>query len=318
MNGNRYHSLNTFFRKTFGGKVYKLSLAGGFTCPVRDGSLSTEGCAYCNPLGSVPGHYRPGMTLQQQLKGASEHVSRRHGTKNFIAYFQDYTTTYADAGLLEKLYREALDFPGVKGLALCTRPDCIPESTLSLLEEISRETFLWVELGVQSGCDVTLLRMRRGHTVHDSETAFRRLHERGIRTAAHVILGFPGESREEALTTVELVNRSGTAGVKLQNLHVLKNTPLAEDYAAGKVKLLRRSEYASLAADFLERIPPGTVVQRLTGESPRGMLVAPEWSINKLAVLDRIKRELAYRDSWQGKALGYSRESIPGNESDAD
>ena len=312
MNKNRYHSLNTFFRNTFGEKVYKLSLAGGFSCPVRDGTLSSEGCVYCNPQGNVPGHYKPGMTLKEQLEKGSEYVIERHGASKYISYFQDYTTTYSDVKLLEKLYREALSFPGVKGLSLCTRPDCLPEKTIRLLEDISRETFLWVELGVQSGCDVTLLRMKRGHTVYDSERAFGQLHERGIRTAAHVILGFPGESREEALTTVELVKRSGTAGVKLQNLHVLKDTPLAEDYAEGKIRLMKKSEYAALAADFLELIPPNIVIQRLTGEAPPRTLVAPEWSINKMAVVDRIKRELMYRNSWQGKKLGFPAEDIPG------
>ncbi len=311
MNRNRYHSLNTFFRNTFGEKVYKLSLAGGFTCPVRDGVKSSLGCVYCNPMGNVPGHYKPGMTLKEQLERGSEYVVERHGATSFIAYFQDYTTTYADVKLLEELYRKALDFPGVRGLALCTRPDCIPPETLSLLEDISRETFLWVELGVQSGCDVTLLRMKRGHTVYDSDRAFHELHQRGIRTAAHVILGFPGESREEALSTVELVNRSGTAGVKIQNLHVLKDTPLADDYSAGKFRLMKRSEYAALASDFLELIPPDIVIQRLTGEAPPKTLVAPEWSINKLAVVDRIKRELMYRNSWQGKKLGSKMEDIP-------
>jgi radical SAM protein (TIGR01212 family) len=312
MNRNRYHSLNTFFRNTFGEKVFKLSLAGGFTCPVRDGSLSREGCVYCNPLSNLPAYCKPGMPLEEQMAAASGYVKERHGASTFIAYFQDYTATYADTAFLEKMYREALDFPGVRGLALCTRPDCLPVETLSLLENLSKETFLWVELGVQSGCDVTLLRMKRRHTVYDSEKALEELHRRGIRTAAHVILGFPGESREEALETAELVRKSGTAGVKLQNLHILRETPLAEDYGHGKVKLLKRSQYAALASDFLERIPPSTVVQRLSGEAPQRMLVAPSWAANKLAVMNRVKRELMYRDSWQGKLLGYSMEDIPG------
>lgn len=311
MNENRYHSLNTFFRNTFCERVFKLSLVGGFTCPVRDGTLSREGCSYCNTQGSIPAHYRRGMSMDEQLRAAAEHVSRKHGTSSFMAYFQDCTTTYGQTRALEKMYRKALDHPGVRGLALCTRPDCLPDPTVELLSEIARETFLWVELGVQSGCDVTLLRMGRKHTVYDSERAFDRLHEKGIRTAAHVILGFPGESREEALNTVGLIKRSKTAGVKLQNLHVLRNTPLERDWQAGKVKLMKASDYAALAADFLERIPPGVVVQRLAGEAPPGMLAAPEWAGNKLAVMNRVKRELMYRDSWQGKLLGFSMADIP-------
>lgn len=311
MNRNRYHTLNTFFRNTFGDKVYRLSLAGGFTCPVRDGSLGTDGCVYCNPAGNIPRHYVSDMPLSEQLNLAAEYVKERHGAESFLAYFQDYTTTYSDTDLLEKLFREALEFQGVKGIALCTRPDCLPEETVSLLSRLSEETFVWVELGIQSGSDKTLLRMKRGHTVYDSEKAFDRLHSKGVRTAAHVILGFPGESREEALTTAELVKRCETAGVKLQNLHVVKNTQLEDDYRRGVISLQRKSEYASLAADFLERIPPDVVVQRLTGEAPPRMLVAPEWSINKLKVLERVKRELMYRNSWQGKALGFSMADIP-------
>ncbi len=311
MNKNRYHSLNTFFRNTFGEKVFKLSLAGGFTCPVRDGKLGSSGCSFCNPDGNIPYHYEYGMSIEEQLEKASGFVRKRHGATAFLAYFQDYTTTYGDPVKLETMYRKALDFPGVRGLALCTRPDCLPESVLNILEAISKDRFVWVELGIQSSCDATLTRMRRGHTVYDSEKAFDRLHSRGIRTSAHVILGFPGESREEALATTGFIRRTGTSGVKIQNLHILRETPLAEQYRNGEIQLLRRSEYASLAADFLERLNPETVIQRLTGEAPPGLLVAPEWCINKLAALNRVKRELLYRDSWQGKALGASIEDIP-------
>ncbi len=311
MNKNRYHSLNAFFRNTFGEKVYKVSIAGGFTCPTRDGSKGTEGCVFCNPEGSEPKHYKPGMTVTQQLELATEYVRERHETDNFLAYFQDYTTTYKDVKSLEIMYREALNFPGIRGLSLCTRPDSISDDVMDLLKDLSQETFVWVELGVQSSCDLTLLRMNRGHTVYDSEKAFEKLHNRGIRTAAHVILGFPGESKQETLATAEFVNKSGTAGVKLQNLHIIKNTKLAELHKNNEFDLISRSEYAELAADFIQRIRPEVVIQRVTGEAPPRMLVAPEWAINKLAVMNRVRRELMYRDSWQGKDLGYTMEDIP-------
>ena len=311
MNKNRYYSLNAYFRNIFGDKVYKVSIAGGFTCPTRDGSLGTEGCVFCNPIGSEPKHYKPEMTITEQLELATEYVRERHETENFLAYFQDYTTTYKNVRSLERMYREALDFPGIRGLSLCTRPDCLSDDVMDLLKDISAETFVWVELGIQSGSDKTLLLMNRGHTVYDSENAFDRLHKRGIRTAAHVILGFPGESREESLKTAEFVNRSGTEGVKLQNLHIIKGTKLAEQHSKGELKLMRRSEYAALAADFIERTRPDIVIQRVTGEAPPRMLVAPEWAINKLAVMNRVKRELMYRDSWQGKQLGYTTTDIP-------
>ena len=251
------------------------------------------------------------MTVTKQLELATEYVRERHETDHFLAYFQDYTTTYKDVRDLEKMYREALGFPGIRGLSLCTRPDCISDDVMDLLKDLSLETFVWVELGIQSGCDLTLLRMNRGHTVYDSEKAFERLHKKGIRTAAHVILGFPGESTKEALTTAELVNRCGTAGVKLQNLHVIKETQLAEQYNRGEISIISRSQYASLAADFIERTSPDIVIQRVTGEAPPRMLVAPEWAINKLAVMNRVKRELMYRNSWQGRHLGYTMKDIP-------
>lgn len=308
---NRYHSLNTFFRNTFGDRVFKLSLAGGFSCPARDGSPGAERCVYCNPLSNLPGYYRSGMSLSRQLEKASCFVRKRHRTGSFIAYFQDYTTTYADPERLASMYEETLRFPGVKGLALCTRPDCLSEEVMDLLERFSGKTFLWVELGVQSGCDETLIRMRRGHTAHDTMEAFRRLHERGIRTSAHVILGFPGETREEALTTASLVRLSETSGVKLQNLHVLTGTELEKWFNEGKVRLQDLEDYVSLAVDILEWIPPSVVVQRLAGEAPRGMLVGPEWAGNKMAVMNAVHDELRKRDTWQGKALGHCLEEIP-------
>lgn len=311
MNKNRYYTLNTFFRNTFGEKVYKVSVAGNFTCPTRDGTLGTEGCAFCNPLGSEPKHYKPGMTVTEQLKLATEYVKERHETSSFLAYFQDYTTTYTSTAKLELLYKEALSFPDIKGLALCTRPDTLTSDTMDLLKNISKNAFVWVELGVQSACDLTLLRMNRRHTVYDSEKAFNELHKRGIRTSAHVILGYPGESSEETLSTAAFINSSGTAGVKLQNLHVIKDTKLEELYKNNSITLQRRSEYAELASDFIERIRPDIVIQRVTGEAPPRMLVAPDWAINKLAVMNRVRRELMYRESWQGKKLGFKIEDIP-------
>jgi radical SAM protein (TIGR01212 family) len=296
-----YRDLNGYLRETFGRKVYKVGLVGGFTCPNRDGALGTGGCAFCNPGSSLPLNYTPGMSIGEQLEAGAAYIRRRHRAESFLAYFQDCTTTYGPPETLERLYREALAFPGVVGLCLCTRPDGFHRPVLDLLEELSRVNFVWVELGVQSGCDDTLSRMNRRHSTGTVRRAFRELHRRGIRTAAHVILGYPGETREEALSTADLVNQSGTAGVKIQNLHVVRDTPLEKSYSRGEFEPLSLDMYAGLAVDFLERLNPDTVILRLTGEAPAHLTVAPRWSVNKLAVLNRIRAELSRRETFQGR-----------------
>lgn len=297
----RYRDLNGYLRETFGEKVYKVGLVGGFTCPNRDGVLGTGGCTFCNPESSRPLNHRPGMSITSQLEEGTEYMRRRHKAASFLAYFQDCTTTYGRPETLEALYREALAFPGIVGLCLCTRPDSIYRPVLELMETLSKEHFLWVELGVQSGSDATLERMNRRHTVDTTLRAFRELHRRGIRTGAHVILGYPGETREEAMGTAALVNETSTTGVKVQNLHVVRNTPLEKNYLAGAFEPFSMREYATLAADFLERLNPETVILRLTGEAPAHLTVAPPWSVNKMAVLGAVRAELTRRNTFQGR-----------------
>ena len=299
--GQGYRDLNGYLREIFGRKVYKVGLVGGFTCPNRDGALGAGGCAFCNPLSSLPLNYRPGMSLREQLEAGTAYIRRRHGAEAFLAYFQDCTTTYGPPETLEVLYREALGFPGVVGLCLCTRPDSLHRPVLNMLQEISRANFLWVELGVQSGSDGTLARMNRRHDTETVRRAFRELHRRGIRTGAHVILGYPGETREEALSTADLVNQVGTAGVKIQNLHVVRDTLLEKSYSKGEFEPVSLDRYAELAVDFLERLNPDTVILRLTGEAPEDLTVAPRWSVNKMAVLNRIRAELSRRETYQGR-----------------
>ncbi len=306
----RYRGLNGYLRETFGRKVYKVGLVGGFTCPNRDGSLGTGGCTFCNPSGSLPLNYRPGMSLREQLETGTAYIRRRHRADAFLAYFQDCTTTYGPPETLKALYREALGFPGVVGLCLCTRPDSFNPPVLDMLQAISRESFLWVELGVQSGSDATLARMNRGHDTAAVIGAFRELHGRGIRTGAHIILGYPGETGAEALSTADLVNRTGTAGVKIQNLHVIRDTPLEKSLARGEFEPLSQNRYTELAVDFLERLNPETVILRLTGEAPAHLTAAPHWSINKMAVLNGIRAELVRRNTFQGR-LYPSRRSGP-------
>ncbi len=306
----RYRKLNTFLRHTFGERVYRVGLCGGFTCPNRDGSKGIGGCIFCNPASSQPLDYAPGMSVTRQLDLGTDYVRWRHAAEKFIAFFEDCTTTYAEAAKLEVLYREAISHPRVVGLALSTRPDCLSGEVLDLLERISSGTFLWVELGVQSSRETSLERINRCHTVADSRRAIAELLARNIAVSGHVILGLPGEGHDDILATARFLAETGVHGVKIHNLHVVKDTVLAAMYHRGEFLPMTLVTYVDLVVRFLEHLPPGMIIQRLTGEAPRRLTVAPGWSVNKLAVFNAIETELERRDTWQGKALGASPEDL--------
>jgi len=309
--GKRYNSLNGVLKDTFSARVHKIGLRMDFTCPNRDGKVAVGGCIYCNNAGHTPQDYRPRTSVKEQLDQGANAIRKRHKAEKFIAYFQSYTNTYDSASRLEKLYREALDYPDVVGLAIATRPDCLPDDVLDLITDISRETYLWLEIGLESMHDRTLEWVNRGHGLREFIDAVERSKNRGLRLCVHLILGFPGESRKEILQTPALLNRLGIDGVKLHNLHVIKDTVLEKLYSAGAFTLLTQEEYVSLLVDFLEILSPSTVIHRLTGETYRAMTIAPEWSINKIGVFNAIQRELDQRDSWQGKGLGSEQLSTP-------
>jgi radical SAM protein (TIGR01212 family) len=299
--GKRYNSFNRLLRDTFQTRVYKIGLRMNFTCPNRDGTVAVGGCIYCNNASHTPEDYQPRTSVTEQLERGAQAIRHRHRAKKFIAYFQSYTNTYDSTFKLSKLYREALDFPGVVGLAIATRPDCLPEQTLDLLSDISHDTYLWLELGLESMQDRTLQWVNRGHGLKEFVTTVERCKKRGLRLCVHLILGFPGESRSEILETPSLMNRLEIDGIKLHNLHVIKNTMLEKLYKEGSVPLITRPEYVTLVIDFLERLNPEIVVHRLTGETYRAITVAPEWSINKMGVHNAIYKELEQRDTWQGR-----------------
>jgi uncharacterized protein len=298
--GRRYNSYNRVLKDRFSARVYKIGLRADFTCPNRDGTVAVGGCIYCNNSSHTPQDYRPRTSMTEQLEHGAAALQRRHRADKFIAYFQSYTNTYDSVSKLEKLYREALDFPGVVGLAIATRPDCLPQDTLDLITDLSRHTYLWLELGLESMRERTLRWVNRGHGLKEFVDAVERAKKSGLRVCTHLILGFPGESPAEILETPGLLNRLEIDGVKLHNLHVIKNTVLEKFYNAGSFALFTREEYVSLVADFLERLDPEMVVHRLTGETYRAITVAPEWSINKIGVLNAINKQLEERDSWQG------------------
>lgn len=310
MEGARFRKLGGFFHEVFGTRVHKVGLRGGFTCPNRDGTVGTGGCSFCNPASSLPLGFRQDMTITEQLEEGCAYVARRHGVTSFIAYFQDYTVTYGDPDLLRGMLLETLAFPGIVGAALCTRPDCLAEPVLDRLADLARDHFLWVEVGVQSSEDALLLRAGRGHDAACATDAFSRLHDRGLLTAAHMILGLPGSDSGSVEADATFIRRTGTAGLKLQNLHVVSGTRLEEEYRRGDLEPMTLEGYAGRVVEFLERTDPGVVIQRVSGEAPRALTVAPDWSVNKLAVVNAVHRLLEERDGWQGRLLGFPRDAL--------
>lgn len=303
--GKRFNSYNRELWEVFGARVYKIGLRVDFTCPNRDGTVAVGGCVYCNNASHTAQNYRPRASITEQLTQGAAAIRRRHHAEKFIAYFQSYTNTYDETARLETLYREALRFPGVVGLAIATRPDCLPDDTLDLIAAIARQTYLWLELGLESMYDRTLAWTNRGHDLQAYIGAVERAKQRGLRVCTHLIFGFPGESREEMLATAGLLNRLGIDGVKLHNLHVIKNTPLEKLYLQGAVPLLTRPEYVSLVVDFLERLHPELVIHRLSGETYRALTVAPEWSVDKIGVHNAIHKEFEERDTWQARLFSH-------------
>lgn len=298
--GKRYHTWNWHLRHTFGEKVAKISLDAGFSCPNReDGS---GGCIFCSPRGSGDcAGDRTGSLAQQfqQVRG----LMQRKWPKlaKYIAYFQAYTNTMAPVSQLEALYREALAQEGVVGLSISTRPDCLPPPVLDLLEKLNQETWLWVELGLQSAFDRTLASINRGHSYAEFVQAVRELQRRRIKVCAHVILGLPGENEDMMVETAKSVATLSIQGIKIHALHVVKGTRLAEMWSQGQVPLFDLRTYAHWVAKVLEVLPPEMVVQRVTGDAPAHILLAPNWIRRKWEVLQAIDTALEEADTWQGK-----------------
>jgi radical SAM protein (TIGR01212 family) len=308
--GKRYNAFNHVLKDKFGARVYKVSLRLDFTCPNRDGTVAVGGCVYCNNASHTPEAYRPRRSVSEQLRQGADAVRKRHRAQKFIAYFQSYTNTYDSASKLEKLYREALDFPGVVGLSISTRPDCVPGDVLDLLTDLSRETYLWLELGLESMHDRTLKWVNRGHGLREFVDAVEKCKARGLRICSHLIFGFPGESRDDMLASAPLLNRLGIDGIKLHNLHVIKNTALEKIYHARPFEIFSKDEYVALVADFLELLSPEIVIHRLTGETYRALTVLPEWTVDKIGVHNAITHKLVERDTWQGKLFSKNTNQI--------
>jgi len=297
----RYHSLNYHLREAFGQKVFKIPLDAGFTCPNRDGSLAQGGCAFCSPYGSGDFVAARNQSLEEQLHAGQTMMNKKWPGQMFIAYFQAFSNTYAPVETLHKIYQSALDQEGVIGIAIATRPDCLPDEVLDLLAEINQACYLWVELGLQTIHKRSSDTLNMHYDYQDFLQALDGLRKRNIETCAHIILGLPGEGKHDMLATAQALASLPVQGIKLQLLHLMQNTPLAALYAQKPFDFLSREEYVNLLVDMLEILPPEMIIHRLTGDSPRQYLIGPEWSLRKLEVLNAIDRELKRRNSWQGK-----------------
>ncbi|MGQ9511980.1 TIGR01212 family radical SAM protein [Thermodesulfitimonas sp.] len=297
----RYYTFRRFLKERFGGPVRKIPLDAGFGCPNRDGTVGAGGCVFClNPAFSP--FSGCGLTITEQIHRFKGH---QRGPGRYIAYFQAYTNTYAPVAELRRVYEEALADPEVVGLAVATRPDCVPDPVLDLLQSYTDRWMVWVEYGLQSCHDVTLQRINRGHNFATFVDAVARTRGRSIYIGAHVILGLPGETAADMLATAAALNATGVDGVKLHHLQIFKGTPLAAWWLRGEVRTLSVEEYVSLACDFIEELSPAMVILRVVGDvTDDALLLSPRWGISKAAVVARIDRELERRGTRQGSRLG--------------
>jgi radical SAM protein (TIGR01212 family) len=300
MSNKPYRLFSEHLKQLLGVRVHKISVDAGFGCPNRAGGRSGPGCLFCDPDGSGAVGIERQRSITEQLEQGKEVMTRKYKAGKFMAYFQPFSNTLAPVEKLRALYDEALAVVDVVGLAVGTRPDCLPDEVLDLLAEYHAKTYFWLELGLQSRHDRTLVWLRRGHDYTTFLAAYRAAKERGLRVCVHVILGLPGESRADMLATAEVLADLQVDGVKLHLLHVLRNTPLGELYGQGKLVLLDQQSYVALVADVIERLHPDTRIHRLTGDGPRDQLLAPFWSLNKWQVLNAIDAELARRGTRQG------------------
>ncbi len=299
--GNPYYPLGFYFRRHFGETVRKVSVDAGFSCPNRDGTVGWGGCVFCDNRSFSPARRLGLADIADQIAEGISRLSQRYPTRKFIAYFQPSTNTYAPIERLESLYRKALAQPGIVGLAIGTRPDTLPDDVLDLLADLSRETWLTLEIGLQSTKDSTLRFLNRGHDYATFKDAVERARARGIRLGTHLILGLPDESEEDNIRTARQIAGMGFHSVKLHNLYVVKETRLAELYARGEISLPSLADYAKRVVDFLERLSPETVVDRLAGDAPKEFLVDREWSGEKNSARTAILDEFRRRKTWQGR-----------------
>lgn len=303
-NSMRYNDFAGFLAGEFPFKVQKISVNAGFTCPNRDGTKGFGGCTYCNNQTFNPAYCRDDRSVTMQLEEGKRFFARKYPQMKYLAYFQAYTNTYGELELLKRMYEEALAVEGVVGLVIGTRPDCMPDSLLDYLEEVNRRTFLLVEYGIESADDRTLERINRGHSFACTEDAVRRTAARGIRTGGHVILGLPGESREDLIKQAERLSELPLTTLKMHQLQLIRGTRMAHEYALHpeEFHLFSADEYIDLVIDYVEYLRPDLILERFVSQSPRELLIAPDWGLKNHEFTDRVKKRMKERDAWQGKA----------------
>lgn len=299
----RYNSLNNYLRNKFGCKVYKLSISSGLSCPNRDGKLSTKGCIFCSNGGSGDFATSATLSVTEQIEQAKEKVSKKITNGKYIAYFQSFTNTYGDIDYLEKIFMEAINHPDIVALSIGTRPDCLPDDVLVLLDRLNKIKPVWVELGLQTIHEKTACYINRGYTLDVFNQAVENLKKLNIDIIVHLILGLPNETHDMILESVKYVCSKPISGIKLQLLHILKNTPLEKEYFLNHFHIYSLEEYASLLGECICNIPSDIVIHRLTGDGPKSLLIEPQWSGNKKLVLNYINKYFNDVDIIQGKSL---------------
>ncbi|SES34239.1 TIGR01212 family radical SAM protein [Salipaludibacillus aurantiacus] len=297
----RYHTWNYHLKNQFGEKIFKVPLDGGFDCPNRDGKVASGGCTFCSERGSGDFAGDRREDLVTQFHTIKEKLHRKWKTGKYIGYFQAYTNTYAPVEELRDMFECILEQEDVVGLAIATRPDCLPEDVVDYLAELNERTYLWVELGLQSAHDRTGDLINRAHDFQCYIDGVNRLRKHNIRICSHIINGLPLETPEMMLETAKEVAKLDVQGIKIHLLHLLKRTPMVKQYEKGLVDLMEKDTYIKLVCDQLEVIPPSMIVHRLTGDGPAELMIGPMWSLNKWEVLNGIDKEMKERNSWQGK-----------------
>jgi radical SAM protein (TIGR01212 family) len=296
----RYHSWNHYLRGHFGGKVFKVALDGGFTCPNRDGNIAIGGCTFCSARGSGDFAGSRKDDLVTQFNEIRDKQHKKWPDAKYLGYFQAYSNTYAPVEELREAYEVILEQPGVVGLSIATRPDCLPDDVVEYLAELNERTFLWVELGLQTIHEETSNLINRAHDLQCYVDGVAKLRKHNINVCSHIIYGLPGESDEMMIKTGKTVANMDVQGIKIHLLHLLKKTPMVKQYEAGLVEFLEKDRYVKLVVDTLEILPPEMSVHRITGDGPRDLMIGPMWSLKKWEVLNAIEDELRQRNTWQG------------------
>ena len=300
----RYNDYPAYFKELFGERVQKLSIDGGFTCPNRDGKKGTGGCTFCNNESFNPGYCRAVSGISRQIGEGRAFFARKYIGQKYLAYFQAYTNTYAELEGLKRKYEEALSVDGVVGLVIGTRPDCMPDPLLRYLEELNKHTFLLVEYGIETTRDVTLKRINRGHTYADTVETVNRTAACGILTGGHVILGLPGETHDEIIAQAAELSRLPLTTLKMHQLQLIRGTKMAREFECRPedFHLFSVDEYIDLVIDYVEHLRPDLILERFVSQSPKELLIAPDWALKNYEFTARVQKRMKERGAYQGKA----------------